>query len=102
MTSAFAVLLVLSLTPGVALAQAEHQHETEGKMEHMKKMEEMKSEMAARKANTERLSALTTQLKDSRGDAKVNAMADIITLLVAERAAMQDHCAAMKAKITEK
>lgn len=102
----YAALLVLSLAPTLALAQTEHQPETRGKMEqkmeHMKQMEEMKSEMTAQKANTERLSALMTQMKNSRGDAKVNAMAEIITLLVDERAAMQQHCAAMKATMMEK
>ncbi len=48
-----------------------------------------------KKANTERLNALMAQVKSSSGDAKVTAMAEVIALLLEERAAMQEHCATM-------
>jgi len=56
----------------------------------------MMDEMAAKKkANTERIAALMTQVKSSTGDAKVAAMADVINVLLEERAAMGEHCATM-------
>lgn len=114
-TIALAATVVL-MAPAAAFAQAEHQHETEqqaqGKMENMsKKMEQMKAKMgsmnmddmaAKKKANTERLNALMAQMKNARGEAKVAAMADVITVLLEERAAMQDHCATMKASMMGK
>ena len=56
----------------------------------------MMDEMAAKKkANTERIAALMAQVKSSTGDAKVAAMADVINVLLEERAAMGEHCATM-------
>ena len=49
--------------------------------------------MEKKKANNERLNALMAQVKSSSGEAKVNAMAEVIALLLEERTAMQDHCA---------
>ena len=54
----------------------------------------MMDEMAAKKkANTERIAALMAQVKSSTGEAKVAAMADVINVLLEERAAMGEHCA---------
>ena len=56
----------------------------------------MMDEMAAKKkANTERIAALMAQVKSSTGEAKVAAMADVINVLLEERAAMGEHCATM-------
>ena len=56
----------------------------------------MMDEMAAKKkANTERIAALMAQVKSSTGDVKVAAMADVINVLLEERAAMGEHCATM-------
>jgi hypothetical protein len=55
-------------------------------------------ELAARKkANTERIAALMARLKDARGEDKMAAMAELLGILVEERAAMQQHCADMHA-----
>lgn len=90
-----------------ALAQAaQHDHEQQAqkggmKMDQMKmgdmKMDaKMMEEMAAKKkANTERINALMTTVKSATGEAKVAAMADVIGVLLEERTAMQEHCAAM-------
>ena len=105
----FAATLVL-LPPSSALAQADHQHDHQQqaqkgatKMDGMK-MHEMKmnpgtmEEMAAKKkANTDRITALMAQVRSATGDAKVAAMADLVGVLVEERADMQAHCAAMMA-----
>ena len=57
-------------------------------------------EMAAKKkANTDRINALMARMNASRGDEKAAAMADVIAILVEERAAMQEHCAAMHGKM---
>ena len=56
----------------------------------------MMDEMAAKKkANTDRITALMAQVKSATGDAKVAAMADVIAVLLEERAAMREHCATM-------
>ena len=68
----------------------------EMKMGEMKMDPKMMEEMAAKKkANTERIAALMTTVKSASGDAKVAAMADVIGVLLEERSAMQEHCAAM-------
>lgn len=65
------------------------------------KMGEMKMhaammDMAAKKnANSEKLAALMATVKSASGDAKVAAMADVIAVLLEERTAMQEQCAAM-------
>ena len=103
-----ALVAMLAFVPASpALVQAaQHDHEQQAQKGGMKmdgmKMGEMKmdpkmmEEMAAKKkANTERITALMTQVKSTSGDAKVAAMADVIGLLVEERTAMQEHCAGM-------
>ena len=42
-----------------------------------------------------RITSLMAQVKSASGDAKVTAMADVIAVLLEERAAMQEHCASM-------
>ena len=102
--SVFIVLVaMLVLVPASsALAQAaQHDHEQQAqkggmKMDGMKMDPKMMEEMAAKKkANTERITALMAQIKSTSGDAKVAAMADVIGVLLEERTAMQEHCAAM-------
>lgn len=92
----------LILTPGSAFAQApQHDHEQQAqkggmKMGEMKMDAKMMDEMAAKKkANTARLTSLMAQVKSSTGDAKVAAMAEVLAVLLDERAAMSEHCAAM-------
>ena len=85
-----------------ALAQAaQHDHEKQAqkggmKMGEMKMDPKMMEEMAAKKkANTERITALMATVKSATGEAKVAAMADVMAVLLEERTAMQEHCAAM-------
>jgi hypothetical protein len=101
------VAMLVSVPVSPALAQAaQHDHEQQAQKGGMKmdgmKMGEMKmdpkmmEEMAAKKkANTERITVLMAQVKSTSGDAKVAAMADVIGVLLEERTAMQEHCAAM-------
>jgi hypothetical protein len=100
-----AMLVFVPASPALAQA-AQHDHEQQAQKDGMKmggmKMGEMKmdpkvmEEMAAKKkANTARITALMGQVKSTSGDAKVAAMADVIGVLLEERTAMQEHCAAM-------
>jgi hypothetical protein len=101
------VAMLVCVPASPALAQtAQHDHEQQvqkgGKKMDGMKMGEMKmdpkmmEEMATKKkANTERITALMAQVKNTSGDAKVAAMADVIGVLLEERIAMQEHCAAM-------
>ena len=100
-----AIAFVSSAAPAIARAQnapSQHDHAVQQQMT-MKQMKgEMRmpsmDEMAARnKANTERISALMAKLKDARGDDRTAAMAEVLGILVEERAAMQQHCAEMHA-----
>jgi hypothetical protein len=101
------VAILLFVPAPAAFAQAtQHEHAQPAqkggaKMDQMK-MGEMKmdgkmmEEMAAkRKANTERITALMATVKRAAGEAKVTAMVDVIAVLLEERTAMQEHCAAM-------
>ena len=99
---------VLAFLIGVPVyaAPQEHQHEQQAqtaqagdaKMGEMKmgKMKmagtQMGEMMEKQKANNARLDALMAQVKSSSGEAKVNAMAEVIAVLLEERTAMQ-HCA---------
>jgi hypothetical protein len=68
------------------------------KMGEMKMDGKMMEEMAAKKkANTARITGLMATVKTATGEAKVAAMADVMAVLLEERAAMQEHCAAMMA-----
>jgi hypothetical protein len=101
------VAILLFVPASTAFAQAtQHEHAQPAQKGGMKmdqmKMGEMKmdgkmmEEMAAKKkANTERITALMATVKSATGEAKVTAMADVIAVLLEERAAMQEHCAAM-------
>lgn len=60
-----------------------------GKGEMMKKMMDSKT--------TARIDALMVQIKNATGEARATAMAEVIALLVEERAAMGERCAAMMA-----
>ena len=94
--------MVVFVPASPALAQADqHDHEQQAqkggmKMGEMKMDPKMMEEVAAKqKANTERITALMARVKSASGDAKVAAMADVIGVLLEERTAMQEHCAAM-------
>ena len=95
-----AMLMFVPASPALAQA-AQHDHEQQAqkggmKMGEMKMDAKMMEEMAAKKkANTERITALMAKVKSATGEAKVVAMADVIAVLVEERTAMQEHCAAM-------
>ena len=66
------------------------------KMGEMKMDATMMAEMAAKKkANTDRITSLMAQVKSASGDAKVAALADVVAVLLEERAAMGEHCASM-------
>src|SRR5688572_17198313 len=101
---AVAMLVVVPASPALAQA-AQHDHEQQAqksgtkmdgmKMGEMKMDAKMMDEMAAKKkANTARISALMAQVKTTTGEARVTAMADLVAVLIEERAAMQEHCAA--------
>lgn len=79
-------------------AQMRQGNQTKGQM-HMGQMKmqgpNMQEMVARQKANTERINALMTRVNTTSGDEKMAAMADVIAILVEERAAMQEHCAAM-------
>jgi hypothetical protein len=104
----FAVVL-FTLFPTAGLAQAvQHDHQQQASaqaggtkpeaMMGQMKMGGMEDEMAARKANTTRLNTLLAEIKTSTGDARTTAMAEVIGILLEERAGMQEHCAAMMKK----
>jgi len=94
--------MLVFVSPLSAIAQAaQHDHEQQAqkggmKMSEMKMDARMMDEMAAKKkANTVRITSLMAQVKSSTGEAKVAAMADVIAVLLEERAAMGEHCASM-------
>ena len=103
------VSMSILLPASSAFAQAaRHDHQQQAqegalkkdgmKMGGMKMGPAMIEEMAAKKrANTERINALMATVKSATGEARVAAMADVVALLIEERAAMQEHCAAMMA-----
>ena len=102
------IAMLLFVPASAAFAQAgQHDHAQPAAQKGGMKMDQMKmgemkmdaavmEEMAAkRKANTERITALMMTVKSATGEAKVAAMADVMAVLLEERAAMQEHCAAM-------
>jgi hypothetical protein len=104
------LVAMLLLVPASAFAQADqHDHAQQAAQKGGMKMDQMKmgemkmdgkmmEEMAAKKkANTERITALMATVKRAAGEAKVTAMADVVAVLLEERAAMQEHCASMMA-----
>jgi len=103
------VAMLFFVPASAALAQvSQHEHDQrvqkggtkmdQMKMGDMKMDATMMEEMAARKkANTVRITALMATVRSATGEAKVAAMADVMAVLLEERAAMQDHCAAMMA-----
>ncbi len=101
MSAVLVAMLVLVPTSSALAQAAQHDHEQQAqkggmKMGEMKMDAKMMDEMAAKKkANNARIASLMAQVKSSSGEAKVAAMADVIAVLVEERAAMQEHCASM-------
>jgi hypothetical protein len=94
--------------PAIAVAQTPgHDHEKhvqtpaqgktgQMKMGEMKMDAKMMEEMAAKKkANSARIAALMAKVRTATGDAKATAMADVIAVLIEERAEMEQHCATM-------
>ena len=102
---AVALFVGLSVAPRAVLAQgAGHDHAAQAakpggmQMDGMKMDRSMMEQMAAKKkANTERINTLMATVRSTTGDAKAAAMADVVSVLLEERAAMQEHCAAMMA-----
>ena len=94
---------MIAVLPGsIAFAQtAPHEHKQQSEksgpsMGGMKMDAKMMEEMAAKKkANSARLASLMAQAQTASGDAKVAALAEAVAILVEERGAMQEHCAAM-------
>jgi hypothetical protein len=96
-----AALLFVPVAQAVAAPQHDHDHQSAAPVEKAQggsmKMDCMQSAgmqaMAAKKkANTERIDALMAKIKSSSGEAKVAAMADVIAVLLEERAAMGEAC----------
>ena len=106
-STVLAAMLVTMPASSVFAQAAQHDHGQQVQAQDQKggmKMGEMKmdgkmmAEMAAKKkANTDRIALLMAQVKSASGDAKVAAMADVIAILLEERAAMGEHCASMMA-----
>lgn len=108
-TVALIATLGVAASPSVLPAQAgQHQHgqpaaqqSDQARMKQMPmremKMPSMKMEETAarRKANTERITKLMAQVETGQGDERIAAMAEVIGILVDERAAMLEHCAEM-------
>ena len=97
-----AAMLVIVPASSVFAQAAQHDHGQQAQPEAGMTMGDMKmgarmmDEMAAKKkANTDRIASLMAQVKSATGDAKVAAMADVIAVLLEERAAMGEHCASM-------
>jgi hypothetical protein len=111
-TLALLAAIGFASAPTVALAQTEssqHDHAAAQQQDQMK-MKQMKGQMkmpsmeelaARKKVNTERIVALMAQVKKARGDERTAAMAELIGILVEERAAMQQHCAEMHAMMAK-
>jgi len=102
--STILVAMLVTMPASSVFAQAApHDHlqqaqpQKEGmKMGDMKMDATMMAEMAAKKkANTDRITSLMAQVKSASGDAKVAALADVVAVLLEERAAMSEHCASM-------
>ena len=96
-----AALVLIPGVPATAAPQHDHDHQAAAPAEKAQgssmKMDCMQSAgmqaMAAKKkANTERIDALMAKVKSSTGEAKVAAMADVIAVLLEERAAMGEAC----------
>jgi hypothetical protein len=108
LSSIFVVALFgLVLSPQTVAAQDPgHDHSAQApaaqqgvmRMAEMKMDGKMMEQMAAKKkANTERITVLMAQVKSATGEAKVAALADVVAVILEERTAMQEHCAAMMA-----
>jgi hypothetical protein len=103
-TAVIAAAFAVAFVPRPADAQAagEHQHgqAVQAQQGCCAGMKDMMDGMAAtKKANTGRLNALMAQMKTAVGDARVAAMSEVISILLEERAGMQQHCAAMRANM---
>jgi hypothetical protein len=106
MLAVLVAILLLAPAPGAFAQTTQHEHAQPAqkggmqmdqmKMGEMKMDGKMMEEMAAKKkANTERITALMATVRSATGEAKVTAMVDVIAVLLEERTAMQEHCAAM-------
>lgn len=109
-TLALITLASGAAAPTIARAQGEPSRHDHAAVEQQMKMKQMKGQMqkpsmdelaARNKANTERLAALMAKLKDARDDDRMTVMAEVLGILVEERAAMQQHCADMHAMMTK-
>jgi hypothetical protein len=95
----------------IARAQAEPpQPDRAAVQQHQVKMKQMKAQMkmpsmdelaAMKKANSDRIAALMAKVKGAQGDDRMAALAEVIGILVEERAAMQQHCAEMCAMMAK-
>ena len=94
------IAMLLFVPASTAFAQADQHDHTQHAAEKsgMKMDGKMMDEMAAKKkANTARIATLMGTVRSATGEAKVAAMADVVAVLLEERAAMQEHCATMMA-----
>jgi hypothetical protein len=106
-TLALIAFVGAGLAPAIARAQGEPStHDHAAVAQPMMKMKAMKGQMpmssmdelaARKKANTERIAALMARLNEAQGENRVAVMAEVLGILVEERAAMQQHCAEMHA-----
>ena len=99
----FAMLVSI---PAVAAAPQQDQHNHQAPAQQggqpamgQMKMDQMKMGQMKMQGNTERLNALMARVRSTTGDERTSAMADVIAILLEERAAMQEHCAAMCGKM---
>jgi uncharacterized protein involved in copper resistance len=104
--SAIIVLAAIGSVPAASQPQHEHGSPAAQKADQMKPGHMNMPQMDAahmqqiaekKKANTERLNTLAAQLKESTGEKKMAVMSEMIGILVGERAAMAEQCAAMHA-----
>jgi len=100
LVAAFSLMVAPRGAPAQTTGHEQHQQPAQAphqmKMGHMTMPAMNMDEMAAKKkANTERITTLMAQVKTATGDAKVAAMAEVISIMADERVAMQEHCAAM-------
>ncbi len=79
--------------------QDQHNHQTPSQQGSQPKMDETKMKQMKMQGSTERLTALMARVRTTTGDERTSAMADMIAILLEERAAMQEHCAAMCGKM---
>ena len=102
--SVAAAALAIVVAPGtlreafVAAAAQEHQHDHEAdiKAPNAAAMQMHQRMMADMKAAEVEYDALVRKMNESSGDAKVKAMADLLSRLVQDRKTMRDHMMSME------